>query len=403
MTVVLVAGLLTFAALALHRAFADQVETERWIVRGKRRNNAPRRGRARGRSYAVHFLDDGDRATGQRRVRIEVRLPKGLRDLRLTHEGLFASDDLRTGDAAFDKAIAVTGTAAESIVALDRKARARILKLVPRGKFSLAGGVITFESSWSERAIGPLVDELALLANGLKPGAHERALAQRAVSDDLPEVRARALELLLRRAPTGRNARLAATECLRCDVPELEALAWNWAFEHATPAVIDREIPLALDRGNLVVLAAIATHLAAQRDARHAGRLLRYAPTAGPVLGPALGQYVNAVASKLAAEKFTMLLERSIEPSLLLAVVESVGSFGDVEHVEGLLAVAKSQRSVRNAARAAVLEIQRRLGSVDAGRLTLAEQLEETGAVSVAAEEGAISVEGAAERRVREG
>ncbi len=89
-------------------------------------------------------------------------------------------------------------------------------------------------------------------------------------------------------------------------------------------------------------------------------------------------------------------------PTLVVAV-EALGQVGGVEAVEPLsrLASAWLSPTLRSAARSAIATIQGRLGDVEPGRVSLAEQLPAEGALSLASDDsqrGRVSVEGAPRR-----
>jgi hypothetical protein len=129
------------------------------------------------------------------------------RVFQLAHEGFLESDDLRTGDAAFDRSIRLKGPDRVVAALMSRELRPLILRLAKRAQLDVKDGTITAvmkgDLGGPDRAAHVLRDVVSL-ARGLSMTAEdagERLAARAADHKENPNLRSVALKELARRWP----------------------------------------------------------------------------------------------------------------------------------------------------------------------------------------------------------
>jgi hypothetical protein len=85
------------------------------------------------------------------------------------------------------------------------------------------------------------------------------------------------------------------------------------------------------------------------------------------------------------------LLGQVVEAPLRLKIVEALAQLGTARAVEPLLKVVGGYL-IKTGARDAIRRIQRRLGDVDAGRLSIVESADGSGSLSLAPDAGGLSI-----------
>ncbi len=334
---------------------------------------------------------------------------------------ILARDEIVTGDDAFDRAVSVRGSTAEALAALSRPARLALRGLLQRGSLDVRDGRVEMrlrlggDEPESDRFVARRAAAL-VAALALAPGEVPARLARNALSDRVPGVRLRSLEILQRtmagdpeqvRATRGAlgdadaGVRLAAARFAGDE--GIAALRGLVEEESAEPAV-RREALVVLEllqpaERAVEALAALRPDAIASAEVRHAfltavGRLRvathrpwiesllddRDVPTACAAAA-ALGDLGDVV-----VEPALLRALGRVSPDVKAAAARSLARVGTVAAVEPLLRFAKdvwADPPLREAAQDAVAAIQARLDGAEAGGLTLADAPDARGALSV--------------------
>lgn len=339
--------------------------------------------------------------------------------------------DLQTAHREFDNCIHLLGAEAETVAVLDEDTRDLVLSFVERGGSRIAEDGIRLEIPEPvvrEEEIITALRELVGLARrlSLEGRSVPALLCANATQDEVPAVRRRNLELLLREFP---------------QAPETErACAWTVA-NAADGEALSRAADL-LGLAVLPQLAALIRSDAAPAEVRTAGvqRLVQSAPReeaipvlmrvleedAGRLWGPAalgLGTLRHAPALDLilrrldgidaptaaaCAEALGLLGDARAEPALIgllrreaeavrVATIVALGKLGGTRSVAPLTACARETSrfwgaDLRRHAWSALDAICARLGDAGAGHLSLADSVQDSGALSLARDGGSLSI-----------
>ncbi len=343
--------------------------------------------------------------------------PGAIASLFLSRERVFnRGDDIQTGDEEFDREVCVLGDESTAFAVLDRETRSTVRAVLARRDITLQRGDLSCELSGYVKdrlLITSILDDILLLAPCLSIASKEipLRLAKNAASDDFPLLRRRNLELLYQYFRETDSAREAFLQAASDPRPEMRLTGATYLGDFDLVAKIagvesgDVELRLRAVR-NLIVFGAeragplldrlLSTSLPAVLKAVVAGiGQLDYraaAPTLIALLGRADAETAAAAADALrrvgdpsAEPALLSLLERG-EPVAQIAAARALGQVGTVRAVESLLAYTQGlfESDLKLAAREAVGAIQARLGSAEAGRLSLSGAAEGEGALSVA-------------------
>lgn len=268
--------------------------------------------------------------------------------LELAREGMLTrlfGGDLQLGDATFDKDVRVSGAPGVVLAVLDPETRDLVHGAL-RQSWSLKNGV------WSFTGRGFMLDTMdQVIALGVRlahatshPGAAlPSRLAERVAGDPLERVRRVALERLLADHP---------------DDPAT-ATALDAALADAAPAVA---IIAAEVRGHVPTLTTLVD-----------GDDLRVAAHAARLLIDGHGHDAVALATRLEPRFIPLLADP--EEATRVAAARALGEVGTLGAVASLVPHREKFMggALKDAAREAILAIQRRAGDVAAGRLSMAE------------------------------
>jgi hypothetical protein len=361
--------------------------------------------------------------------------PGALRELALVAESeweplrkLFSGEDLRTGDADFDRAVRVGGPEPPTLAVLNARTRLRIRKLVGKGSGQVVHGRVqcTVEGTLQGgEGIPAKLDELLGLARLLQVDAGQvpRLLADNACEDPDPGVRRRNLEVLARSYPERPEAKAAGHALLEDQEPSIRLLAAELCGEEGRAVlrelVADAKVDAATRAGalsqltrrgidhdvqDLVALAIRSREEALARAAVAAAGAHRATSLLPELLERAEGasegllvELVRALGNLRdpRAEPQLIALLRNEHPPVRTLACDGLAELGTVAAVEPLLELTgllKQPAEVRTAAREAIRTIQGRLGSAEHGRLSIAEEDDRSGAVSMAVDSGAVSM-----------
>lgn len=331
--------------------------------------------------------------------------------------GIIGGRDIEIGCPSFDARTYISSfsrnSEAEVSALLDDKTRAIVSRVIVKGGAKVSGGSITTNKTTSIDEAPSVLHDLVELGHRLTMKATEvpERLAHNALNDALSSVRLRNLTLLQERYPNRQETydtsasllidsnysiRLAAAMFLGPDgLSVIEEIAnaryapvdvRSKALQHfVTKAEREDAIKMAMallkDRSIRV-----------RRKAIHCLGRLRHRPALEHVL-PLLES--ASVATKLVIitalkrigdpETETALIKLLEDPSdrVRTSAIESLAKIGTVKAVEPLYVLAKERRFKRQA-RTAIDSIQSRLGDVEAGRLSLAPNVDADGALSLA-------------------
>lgn len=178
--------------------------------------------------------------------------------------------------------------------------------------------------------------------------------------------------------------------------PQARAAALQWLSERLPR---ERLVPLlespAVRKSAVLLRPAVEqlARLGRMPRAEHFGLLL---PTSSPAEAASIAQLLGELGEVRAETSLVDLLAHK-DPAVQLAATNSLGKVGSVRVVEPLLALARSAGRIAStelsrAAEASARAIQARLGDVAPGRLSLSEVAAPAGALSVAREEGSVSL-----------
>ncbi|MEY4546906.1 MAG: hypothetical protein RL685_3101 [Pseudomonadota bacterium] len=330
------------------------------------------------------------------------------------------TDDLVLGDPDFDQKVQLSALDAYTCAALSQRARARMLTLLPwQGR--IQQGQVRCQTNWAreqQQQQGPSLEVLhsaVALAQLLSvpPDALHQRLAQNALEDAEPAVRLQNLRFLVAAETHTPPELLASTaRALLRDVYSVRLLAAQQlgVQGHAALRGLAADGNARLDQRQAAVhsLGQGATPdlagLHALLDSPPSPELLLAALAAVPTTGaPLVDSVLGCTQSSYeavrvaAAQALGVLAQPQTEPALLRlladdsaevqqASAEALGALGSVAAVHPLLPLADSllRPQLRQAARGAIGRIQSRLGTVEAGRVSLAEPHELAGAVDLA-------------------
>lgn len=359
------------------------------------------------------------------------RLPAGLA---FGPEGLVqsmlrtvAGGDVTTGDRAFDDAVLVQGDPALVLAVLDAANRRLVRRLVSEGAL-LDGGELRWRGLPGSTGLTETIRALVRAAKALQidPGAIPGRLRQRVKRDPLPDVRRRALELLLARFPEAPETaaaletalgdrdpslRLRATrqtgpgEDARIE-PVLRALAADARVEarvreEALDLYIDRlgsprASPLLVELLDDAAMAPGAAARLARTGRSEAlpalcARLGRGDAGARAGIAAAIGRLGDARNPALEAAVLPLL----DEGPLRVAAAEALARIGSQRAIALLLPLTEGLLTggdVKASAQRAIDAIRARRGDGEAGGLSVVEGSDRLGRLSVAGEPGSLSV-----------
>ncbi|MBI3271702.1 MAG: HEAT repeat domain-containing protein [Planctomycetes bacterium] len=358
--------------------------------------------------------------------------PKGITD-RLGN--MIGQHDLRVGDEEFDRKALVAGSETEMAALLDKGARERVVRLlIGRGArlegkrmLLLAPGVVL-----TTRGMVSTLRELLEVAELLTVEGKDlpSRLADHAVGEWQPEVRYRNLAILVKRFPGTPEALRACREVAKRDESRIRVLALrHLQKEGLTPLAelvesdsspeeyrlealehLLRELPrdgLAVFLERLIgskcdgVRKRAFKALLSLKETPPLELLVEKLAGANPAATCDLVRAIGRLEDPNAEAALLPLLEHA-DPQVKTVVSGVLGRIGTIRAVEPLLACARGAGGLGKGelgavARFAVKAIQRRLGEVDAGRLSVVEGEAEDGALSLAEGEGALSLEGVVE------
>ncbi|MEW6367307.1 MAG: HEAT repeat domain-containing protein [Acidobacteriota bacterium] len=390
-------------------------------------------GTVRGQSVSVGLATHPTWEGNVARTILTVSPPNGIpHAIQATREGggsghrrVFAGDDTQTGDREFDDMVLISGDSEGAVISLlDMRTRELMRQLVGIEGWEITGGALHRDVSDLVPEPGDLIAMLQTAAElserlGRWQGV-EQLLIDNMLGDSNPTVRRRNLELLLRmdRSPSIETAlERAASEddwsiavpaagaLGERGIPRLAAAAMAAPTPHAIQAVralkaLGGDRTLTFIRATLdsaqddVTIAAVAA-LAEWRDSASVPVLCEITRSRrGAALRAAAARAIGRFDDPRAHETLLEVL-RDNETAVRLAAIESLGERGVAADVTELMEIEKgSPPRVRAAARQAVAAIQARLGSVERGWVSMAEQAATSGALSVAgdAPAGALSV-----------
>jgi HEAT repeat protein len=390
------------------------------------------RGTVQGVPAQVEFVRESRRA-GKSSYQVETttfqaggdgRIPASL-DLRQEDPwGVFGrlleGPDPEVGDADFDRLVDLQGMDAYVCAALSESARKGIEDLVTAGG-KVSGGVVLLpvedaedpSSRWLTRQI-ELVAALAA-SLGVTPDTLAQRLAHNALHDSRPEVRLQNLRFLLApetpapatlaaetarallsdpsdaiRIHAARHLGAAGHPTLRSLVvdarakPALRAHALDMLHEGNAAGIDDWVASILTPSPRELVCAALVV-VGSRRLSAHVERVIELTRAADVPIRVAATRALGQLESPLCERGLIQRLADD-ESEVRAAAAEALGSVGSVAAVEPLLALTKGigRAPHKQAARGAITRIQARLGEVDAGRLSLVEDDDLSGAVALA-------------------
>lgn len=346
--------------------------------------------------------------------------------LRQTPVQLFGSSadaaEPATGDERFDALTELAKMDAYVCAALSEEAR-RHLGAIVHGGGGVWNGVVTWRvqghRTGEQRWLTERIDFIAAVANllSVNPDTLAQRLAQNAVHDSDPEARQQNLLFLL--APETHAAPELVTATARALIGDPQPLVRVRAARqlgaegHATLLAllkdVQAEMPLravalaALHEGNAddidewiasflapspaELTRAALVIVAARSLSVHLDRVLDLTSASDASLRAAAARTLSALESPLIEPRLLELLADD-EEEVQVAAAEALGRIGDIATVEPLLSFTRrfGRTPLREAARDAIARIQSRLGDVEAGRVSLAED-ELAGAVALVDEQ----------------
>lgn len=409
-------------------------------------------GRLRGFSVSIATIYSGPRNIGiTKPMRVLRIFVDGIRKfdpaLILRAEGrltnltqLVTGTDVHVQDAVFDAAVHIQGDEQRLLAVMSHPTRQAVLELLKLGATTVSDSKIIFESdaSWEEADIQDLAHRVVSLAErlALSVDSIAPALAASALTDPIPEVRKRNLECLfaasavpgallgalVRPSPLKEATAAAARAALSAADPHMRLMGGmlvgaeagfaalkGLVEEDSLPAAVRAQAMRALaaqfpsDRIEPILATALATGIAPlvmaavqgagiAHTVRLTGNLCALAETASAPLQIEIAKTLLELATP-EAEATLLALLGSAEDDVRIAAAQALGKVGSVRAVEPLLLVKNGLlRDVKTTARQAARAIQSRLGNAEAGRLSVVEQDDPQGALSLAGEGGALSV-----------
>ncbi|MEY2930891.1 MAG: hypothetical protein RL033_1640 [Pseudomonadota bacterium] len=331
----------------------------------------------------------------------------------------FGGRDVAIGDAPFDELVELQGLDARSCAALSHSARQQLIRFLKLGG-EVRRGVLWFardgSGSHERDSLLAMLQFLSQLGKSLAVTSDtlQQRLSDNALRDPDAGVRWRNLRFLAAPATQTPPALLASTAraLLKDKDNAVRVLAGQQLGEEGFP-VLRTELTDAGVHVEIRIAALRAlTELRAPDLEPLLGKLLaepRPAELVCAALADVVEQRRNALipAVSRCTENETESVRRAAaralgtltggEPALLRlledaspdvrqAAVEALAEAGSVQAVEPLLPLSQGlvPSPLRNAARAAIAKIQARLGHVEEGRVSLADQQELVGAVDLA-------------------
>jgi hypothetical protein len=328
-----------------------------------------------------------------------------------TADLVFGDRDVQVGDPFLDAALLLQGPAASvrGLFGAHARERARAVFAMD-AKVRIGGGELSAE--FEERGGAPApsewqLKELLALAHALEPGATDAArLAEIALRDPQPSVRAMALETLAKEAPTVprtrevlREATRDASGAIRLQAaqalgdegrPTLHALAADPAiddaisgdavaalggymtFARAAP-LLERAVASLRPRTACALLGVMGRGSAAEAQiiASVLGRLADPAASPQAEIARAALEALLDTRAATAEDPFLAALA-SPRPELVLVAARGLERVGTVRAVPALREVEAGGGDVRRAARTAIVAIKSRLTGATPGQVSLA-------------------------------
>jgi hypothetical protein len=347
---------------------------------------------------------------------LEVHADSLLRSMARLVEG----EDQQVGDPDFDQLVELPVLDARACAALSFGARGHLARLIERGG-EVRQGLVTYSQIWSEDQdqvwLVRMLRWLAKLARLLSvppDGLHQR-LADNALEDPSPGVRLRNVRFLADPStqtpeallvPLGRRllgdvnprVRLLAAQFVGAEGHRvLGALVADATLETPlrvaavtglgrgpTPALAELQALFTTAHPPEVVCAALAV-IAQQGLSALADAALGCTRSAQESVRAAAASALGGLGLP-AAEPLLISLLSDSSAEVQRASADALGVLGSVAAVEPLLPLAEGfgRSALRQAARGAIGRIQSRLGNVEAGRVSLAEDQGLAGAVDLA-------------------
>jgi HEAT repeat protein len=380
-----------------------------------------RRARSTGKSTAAHetttFVAGGD---GRIPSSLALRKDSSL----LSIVRLVDGSDVPIGDEAFDELAELSQVDAHVCAALSFSARYSLRAWLERGVDVHDGVVVcqmtsgvSHEPAWlaeTLQAMARLAQEISVTPDTLHgrlatnavqdPSAGVRlqnfryladpntgaprelvvSIARTLAKDQYPSVRFAAARQLGREgipALLGVASDMAAGESLRADA--------LFALQELQAPELVGVLQRLLRQGSPELMHAALSIVSASRLSALSPAVVQCAPVDDEAVRAAVAGTL-AVLAPSNAEATLLQLLADTSADVQRAAAEALGAIGSVAAVEPLLLLAKglARSELRQAARAAIASIQSRLGDAEAGRLSLADDYELAGAVTVVAEEG---------------
>lgn len=388
-----VALLLAYAAVRMQDGKEEEAPRSRWLALAD----------AVGLK-AVRARGGTDDVLSGRHGALEVRIETmGQNSARITIEGLtpaialrpegigdrvgkaFQGADVQTGDADFDRAVYVEGSAPTALALLDAPTRIRVENLFAgRGVWrdrvrdmpiqvrvadgALVAGIARASDPGEPRPM-TLETLLDLAERLVEPDDRVARLAANAAGDPQPGVRRRVLHALVQEAPNDPRTRQALDQAARADVDaEVRLEAAVLLRDDGRPML---EV-LALDPSVADDVSAAAFERLGQLSLDLALRVLDHTRRAGkPLAAVAAATALGAIASAAAEPPLVDALGDPHE-AVTVAAAGALGAVGTAESVPPLRVLeTRSRGTIAKAARESVARIQERMTGASPGQLAL--------------------------------
>lgn len=335
------------------------------------------------------------------------------------HGSLARGPDRDTGDHEFDRQVDLATMDAYVCAALSEPARAQLVEFMNSGGTVSSGAVSWRTDELREVERLWLIERTERIARfakhlGVTPDTLAARLAHNAVHDSQPDVRIRNLQFLLApetAAPVelvkttartlltdqrhivrfhaaralgveGHAALRALTTDPHAEVA-LRARAVSELHEQDAAGIAELVASFLIPSPRELVCAALAV-VAARRLSAHVERVIALFAGAETPVRVAAARTLGALESP-AIEPYLLRLCADEEAEVQIAAAESLAIIGGVDAVEPLVTLTQGfgGGAVRQAVRSAIARIQSRLGDVEGGRVSLAEDDELAGAVAL--------------------
>ena len=379
--------------------------------------------------------------TGDGRIDSELKI--GTESAWTGLKKLFGGNDVQLHDAAFDSLVHLGGSEPRILALMNHQARKAVLAFLKGGDGVVSNGTVTLKASqsWETVDIKEIANVTITLAEQLvlPAGATAKTLAENAFNEPFSEVRMRNLDCLSAqlcgpeggalyaaldgphplKEETARAVRAALSDAdpwrrllgamltageegfaalkkLSEDdtvAPTISARALltlmaRFPWERVTPIVT-----LALTSDREPVLTAAVEGIGARREVRLLGPVCALSATASKGLLQTIAKTLSALASADAEPTLLKMLEHDAD-EVQAAAARALGEVGTISAVEPLLQVkGKLLSDVKTTARQAARTIQGRLGDVESGRLSVVEEKDPRGALSLASEDGRLPLD----------